>query len=79
MSELASCVAERNAGSTSPADTAGAFGVSAGATRRREAYVESRCRIAHSRRGSPRSWQRTSVKTFGCVRSSRSRCARVPR
>jgi len=38
MSELASCVAERNAGSTSPADTAGAFGVSAGATRRREAY-----------------------------------------
>jgi hypothetical protein len=34
MSELASCVAERNAGSTSSAGTAGALEVSAEATRR---------------------------------------------
>jgi hypothetical protein len=34
MSELASCVVERNAGSTSSAGTAGALEASAGATRR---------------------------------------------
>jgi hypothetical protein len=44
-----------------------------------QGVLESRCRIAHSRHGSPRSRQRTNVKTFGRVRSSRSRCARVPR
>jgi hypothetical protein len=36
MSELASCVAERNAGSASSAGTAGALEVSAEATRRRK-------------------------------------------
>jgi hypothetical protein len=36
MIESASCVAARNAGSKSPADTAGAFGVPAGVTRRQK-------------------------------------------
>lgn len=38
MSELASCVAERNVGSTSSAGTAGALEVSAEATRRFTTY-----------------------------------------
>jgi hypothetical protein len=55
---------------------------SRGVSRGHQAFhdvLESRCRIAHSRRGSPRSRQRTDVKAYDRVRSSRSRCARVPR
>lgn len=78
--ELASCVAERNADSEPPAGTAGAFGVSAGATRAVKRKLELRCRTAHGRRGSStirRTEGRESVRVR--VRISRSRCARVSR
>jgi hypothetical protein len=56
MIESASCVAARNAGSKSPADTAGAFGVSAEATRRQQ-----RAGVSVSYRSPPARFARESA------------------
>lgn len=77
--ESASCVAARNAGSVPSTGVTGALEASAGVRKRRKTMIGPRCRIAHSRHGSRRSRQANGAKASARVRSSRSRCARVPR
>lgn len=77
--ESASCVAARKAGSGSPTGTTGALEASAGHSETLHGVsgisVSCRSRPARFHRG----WQRKDAKSSDRVRSSRSRCARVPR
>lgn len=79
MDESASCVAARNAVSLPSAGTAGAFGVPAGATRALHGARWSLGVVSLTADGFARNRQRNEAKATNRVRSSRSRCARVPR